>query len=68
MIMNNKLYDILKYIDLIFLPALITFYGLVGKTLNIPYTQEVVIIATGFEAFLGACLGISSYKYHKEVE
>lgn len=67
MIMSNKTYDILKYLDLIFLPALLTFYGLIGKTLNIPYTQEVMIIGAGFITFLGACLGISSYNYNKEI-
>lgn len=67
MIMNNKVYDILKYMDLIFLPALLTFYGIIGKTLDLPYTQEVLIIGTGFITFLGTCLGISNYKYNKEM-
>lgn len=66
--MSNKTYDTLKYLDLIFLPALLTFYGLIGKTLNIPYTQEVLIIGAGFITFLGTCLGISNYNYNKGKE
>ena len=65
--MSNKTYDILKYFDLIFLPALLTFYGIIGKTLSLPYTQEVLTIGTAFVTFLGTCLGISSYNYNKEV-
>lgn len=65
--MSNKTYDFLKYLDLIFLPALLTFYGLIGKTLNIPYTQEVLIIGTGFITFLGSCLKISTNNYKKEM-
>lgn len=64
--MSNKTYDILKYIAQIVLPALTTFYGVIGATLNIPYTQEVITIATAFDAFLGACLGISSANYNKK--
>lgn len=63
--MNNKVYDILKWICLVFLPALTSFYGVVGETCSIPYTHEVLIIATAFDTMLGVCLGISSAKYNK---
>lgn len=64
--MSNKMYDILKYIAQIILPALITFYGVIGATLNIPYTQETITIATAFDTFLGVCLGISNSNYKKK--
>lgn len=64
--MKNKTYDILKYIDQIFLPAFLTFYGVIGKTFDIPYTKEVLIIGGAFITFLGTCLCISSYNYNKE--
>ena len=65
---SNKLYDILKYIDLIVLPALLTFYGVIGKTLNLPATEVVLIIGNAFIVCLGTCLGISNYNYKKEME
>lgn len=65
--MKNKTYDILKNVCMRILPALITFYGLVGDTCNIPYTTEVLIIATGFNTMLGAMLGISNMNYKKKV-
>lgn len=64
--MSNKVYDILKWITLIFLPALITFYGVIGNTCDLPNTDIVLTIATAFNTFLGTCLGISTYNYNKK--
>lgn len=66
MIMSNKVYDILKWIALVALPALTTFYGVVGATCNVPHTQEVLTIAVAFDAMLGTLLGISTNKYNKQ--
>jgi len=63
---SNKLYDSLKWICLILLPAFGTFYGLISSTLGWPYTQEILTILGGLEAFLGAILGISCASYKKE--
>ena len=65
MVFSNKVYDVLKWIALIGLPALITFYGVLGTTCNIPFTQNVLTIATAFNAMLGTWLGISNVKYKK---
>ena len=64
--MNNKLYDKLKWIALVGLPALTTFYGVVGATCDIPFTQETITIAVAFDTMLGAMLGISSNSYKKK--
>lgn len=63
--MSNKVYDVLKWIVITALPALITFYGVVGVTCNVPYTQEVLTIAAAFNTMLGAMIGISNIKYNK---
>lgn len=63
---SNKTYDILKWIAQILLPALITLYGVIGATCNIPHTQAVLTIATAVDAFLGTILGISSHNYNKD--
>ena len=63
--MSNKTYDILKFIAQVVLPAVTTFYGVLGATLNIPYTQEVITIAVAFDTMLGTILGISSKKYYE---
>lgn len=64
--LNDKVYDILKYVALIGIPAVLTFYGVVGATLSIPYTQEVLTIGAAFDTMLGALLGISITNYNKE--
>lgn len=64
--LSNKVYDILKWIALVALPALTTFYGVVGATCNIPHTQEVLTIAVAFDTMLGAMLGISTNRYNKQ--
>ena len=64
--LNNKVYDILKYATLIGIPAVLTFYGMVGTTLSIPHTQEVLTIGAGFVTMLGSMLGVSNANYKKE--
>ena len=63
--MNSKVYDTLKWICTILLPALITLYSVVGATLEIPGTQAALTIAAAANACLGTCLGISNYNYKK---
>ena len=66
--LSNKVYDILKWIALVFIPALITFYGVVGNVLNIPYTDVVLTIMGAFDVFMGSLLGISSAQYNKNIK
>lgn len=63
--MSNRTYDLLKWFTLIFLPALITFAGVVMKTLDYQYTDIVLTIATGFDTFLGSIIGVANYNYNK---
>lgn len=63
--MSNKVYDRLKWIALVFIPSLITFYGVIGNVLNIPYTDIVLTIMGAFDVFLGSLLGISNIQYKK---
>ena len=66
--MSNKVYDVLKYIAQIFLPALTVFVGVILKGFNIEYTDVVITIMTAFDAFLGSVLMISSNNYNKTKE
>lgn len=61
---SNKVYDILKWIAQVFLPALITLYGVIATACDFPHTEQVVTIAIGIDTFLGTILGISSINYH----
>lgn len=61
--MSNKVYDILKYIAQIVLPALATLYFALAGIWNFPYGEEVVGTITAIDTFLGVILGISSVSY-----
>lgn len=62
----DKIYNILKWVSLVGLPAIITFYGVLGTTLNIPYVQQTLTIAIAFNTMLGTMLGVSSVSYAKK--
>lgn len=63
--MSNKTYDILKYIALVFLPALTTFVGVVLQSFDVGCTDVVLTIMTAFDVFLGTVLQISNHNYKK---
>lgn len=64
--LSNKAYDILKWIALVALPALIAFYGVVGSACSIPHTDTVLTIAVAFDTLMGSMLGISTKNYNKD--
>lgn len=63
--MNNRTYDILKYIAQIVLPALGTLYFALAQIWGLPYGEAVVGTITAVDAFLGAILKISTNSYNK---
>lgn len=66
MILNNKTYNILKWIVMVFLPAIGTLYFALASTWGFPYVEEVLGTITAVNAFLGALIGISTVQYNKK--
>lgn len=66
--MSNKVYDILKWIALVVLPALATLYFALSGIWGFPYGEQVVGTITAIDTFLGALLGISNINYNKKKE
>ena len=66
--MSNKVYDVLKWIALILLPALGTLYFALAQIWNFPYAEEIVGTITAVDAFLGAILQISTNQYKRDSE
>lgn len=64
--MNNKTYDVLKWVAQIFLPAVATLYFAIASIWGLPYSEQIVGTITAIDAFLGALLGISTYQYNKD--
>ena len=63
--MSDKVYDVLKYVAQIILPALGTLYFALASIWGFPFGEQVVGTITAIDTFLGVCLGISSYNYSK---
>lgn len=63
--LENKVYDVLKFIAQIFLPALATLYFALAQIWGLPYGEQIVGTITAIDAFIGALLGISTAQYNK---
>lgn len=66
--MNSKLYDVLKWVAMIVLPALATLYMGLANIWGFPYGEEISGTITLVDTFLGAVLMISTHQYNKRVD
>lgn len=66
MMFSNKVYDVLKWIAVIVLPAFGTFYATIGPAWGLPYVEPIKTTALALGLFIGACIGISTHNYNKE--
>lgn len=63
--MNNKTYDVLKWIAQFLFPAAGTLYFALAGIWSLPYGEQIVGTITAVDTFLGVLLGISAAKYNK---
>jgi hypothetical protein len=66
--LSNKVYDILKYIVTIVLPALTTLWLTIASIWHIPYGEPIGATMGAITVFLGALIGISSKNYNSSLE
>lgn len=66
--MSNKMYDILKYIAQIVLPAIGTLYFAIAQLWGLPYAEQIVGTIMAVDTFLGALLGISTARYKAKLD
>ena len=64
--LNNKVYDVLKWLALIALPALAVLYNVLAGVWSWPYAQQVSTTINAVIAFIGTLIGISTAAYKKE--
>lgn len=64
--MNSKIYDILKYIQRIVLPACAALYAALGKLWGFAHIAEIVGTITAVDTFLGALLQIEYTRWERE--
>ena len=65
---ENRVYDILKWLCLIALPAASVLYCALAGVWGWAYAQEVATTINAVVAFVGALIGISSANYKKDIE
>lgn len=63
---ENKVYDVLKWLCLIALPAASVFYAALDGAFGWGYTETVTTVIAAVGAFLGSLIGISAKSYSGE--
>lgn len=66
--MSNEVYDFLKDLAQIYLPALAVLVVSVFGIWGIPYGEAISGTIMAIDVFLGACLKISTKKYNDSEE
>ena len=64
--MSNEVYDVLKFIAQIVLPALGTLYFALSTIWGLPYGEQIVGTVTAADVFLGAVLQVSTVQYQRD--
>lgn len=64
--LSDKLYDILKWVVCIVIPAVTTFYVAIAAIWGFPYAEPIAKTSAAVCALLGAILGISTAQYNKD--
>ena len=69
MIIPSKVYDVLKWVLLIFVPAFIALLTTLTMVWgwNIPL-EAIVATISAIQTFIGALIGISTKNYNKRIE
>lgn len=64
--MPDKIYDILKWVCLIALPALAVFYFTIAKIWGLPFESEIPATINAVAVLIGALIGLSQHAINKE--
>ena len=63
--MSNKVYDVLKFIAQMVLPAIATLYVTLAGIWGLPFSEQIGGTVMAVDTFLGAILMISEKKKNK---
>lgn len=65
---NNKVYDWLKWIASVALPAIAAFYFALSQIWGFPYAEQIVATIAAITALADAILGISAIQYKRQTD
>nr|DAD87622.1 MAG TPA: holin [Siphoviridae sp. ctoMB99] len=63
--LKDSVYDILKWVVIIVLPAVATLYAALAAVWGWPYSEQIVTTINAVDTFLGAVLCVSTANYNK---
>ena len=58
----DKVYQVLKWVALVVLPAMAVFVNTVGPSLGLPHADVIVTTLNALGLLVAACIGVSQYK------
>ena len=61
----DNVYDVLKWVCLIFLPAFSTAYSALAGIWNLPFAEQIPATITVISLFLGTLIGVSAAEYNR---
>lgn len=61
---KNPVYDVLKWVCLIVLPAVSVLYSVLAEVWGWPYAHEITVSLDAVAVFIGALIGVSTAKYN----
>lgn len=67
-ILRDGWYEKLKWICLIFLPAVATLYFSLAQVWGFPYAEQILGTIAAVETFIGTLIGISHVNYYKDLD
>ncbi len=65
--LSNKTYDILKALDLVWIPALTTFYVTIDSIFGWGFGDVVAKVSAAVCTLIGSLLGLSSSTYYRNL-
>lgn len=65
---DDRLYECLKWLCLIALPAIAWFYGAMADTWSLPYGEQIVTTLNAIGTLIGILIGVSTYNYRKDTQ
>ena len=66
--MPDKIYNVLKWVCLIALPALAVLYFTLAKIWGLPYGAEITATINAVALFIGSLIGVSQIAINKEAK
>lgn len=65
---TNKVYDVIKWIVVIIIPAIITLYSSLASIWGFPYAEQITATLAAIDVFLGVVMKISTASYNKKYD